>query len=509
MNLRVLFGDQLTREIPTLEGPELDVDVVLMAEVREEITRVPHHKQKIAFVLSAMRHFANSLRSEGFNVHYVRFDEPDNSHDLTGEVRRVARQLPIDRVIVTRPSEWSVYQVVSSWEDSLGIDVEIREDTRFLQTVDEFKTWAEGRKTMRMEHFYRVVRRKTGWLMDGDQPEGGSWNYDKQNRKSLPHDVSIPKRRAAAPDATSLEVIELVKSEFPDHPGDLTGFRWAVTRPEALDELATFVNDFLPRFGDFQDAMKTGETGLFHAMLSPYLNVGLLTAREVCLSAIDAYHSGAAPIAAVEGFVRQIAGWREFVRGIYWLSMPEYPRSNFLGASRPVPGFYWTAETSMVCMREAISATLSTAYAHHIQRLMVTGNFALLAGLAPAEVEEWYLAVYADAFEWVELPNTHGMALFADGGLFASKPYAASGAYINRMSDYCATCPFNPKKRSGPDACPFNLLYWNFLIENDGALRKNPRMAMAYRNLDRLDQTERTSIRNDAEQFLSSPEMAS
>ncbi len=504
--LRFILGDQLSRTISSLDDIDSGHDVVLMVEVREEATYVPHHQQKLVLVLSAMRHFARSLEQEGIEVDYVHLDEEGNRGSFTGELRRAVERHGCERVIVTEPGEWRVRDMMTRWSAECGVPVEIRDDERFLCSLDDFRAWAAGRKSLRMEYFYRVMRRRTGWLMDGDRPSGGRWNYDSENRKALPRGMTLPRRLRFEPDELTREVMRLVEREFSSHFGELHSFAWAVTREQALEALDHFVTEGLPGFGNFQDAMKQGEDFLFHALLSPYLNLGLLGAREVCEAALAALHRNEAPLAAVEGFVRQILGWREYVRGLYWLRMPEYENSNFLDARRPLPGFYWTAETDMNCLRETIDATRRNAYAHHIQRLMVTGNFALLAGLAPSEVEAWYLLVYADAYEWVELPNTHGMALFADGGVLASKPYAASGAYINRMSDYCRGCRYNPKERQGETACPFNFLYWDFLIRNEERLRGNPRMGLAYRNLDRLPDEQRRELSEQACEFLAALE---
>jgi deoxyribodipyrimidine photolyase-related protein len=500
--LRLVLGDQLSRPLSALRGIDRACDVVLMVEVNEEATYVRHHKQKIVLVLSAMRHFAQSLSAEGIKVDYVRLDDDGNTGSFTGELGRALSRHRADRVVATEPGEYRVWEMMGSWETALGVPVEIREDDRFLFSRAEFASWAEGRRSLRMELFYRRMRRKTGWLMRDDKPEGGRWNFDAENRGALPKGVKVPPRRRFPPDAVTREVMALVERRFAGHFGDLAPFGWAVTRKDALAALRSFIKRGLPRFGEYQDAMKAGEDYLFHSALSPYLNIGLLGAREVCEAALDAYGKGGAPLPAVEGFVRQILGWREFVRGIYWTRMPSYARSNFLEADRPLPDLYWTGETDMACMREAIVATCRNAYAHHIQRLMITGNFALLAGIAPAQVEEWYLVVYADAYEWVELPNTHGMALHADGGLLGSKPYAASGAYIDRMSDYCSGCAFDPKVKMGPKACPFNYLYWNFLIVNEARLRTNPRMGMPYRTLARMQGERRRQIVQAARTFL-------
>jgi len=447
-----------------------------------------------------MRHFAQSLREKGFSVDYVTIDDKSNTGSLGGELRRISKRCKPDRVVVTEASEWDVREAQRSW------DAEILPDDRFIADRDDFNTWAEDRNTLRMEYFYRLVRQKTGWLMDGKRPEGGRWNYDRENRKRLSDNTAIPDRKRFLPDSVTGEVIELVESRYRSHPGTVSSFGWAVTREEALTALGHFVSDCLPFFGDFQDAMKDDNHLLFHSLLSPYINAGLLLGHEVCEAALNAHAEGDAPLTATEGFIRQIAGWREFIRGVYWLKMPKYRSTNHLNAARPLPWFYWTGDTSMECLRRVIESTLTHAYAHHIQRLMVTGNFALLCGFDPAQVEEWYLAVYADAYDWVELPNTHGMTLYADGGIVGSKPYAASGAYINRMSDYCRNCSFDQKQRTGPEACPFNFLYWNFLLENKNLLEANHRMALAYRNLQRIPQAELDRIVSDAGEFLNSLE---
>lgn len=499
--LRFILGDQLSHSISCLKDLD-EGDLVLMVEVQEEAIYVPHHKQKIALILSAMRHFAMELSVRGVQVDYVELDDPGNTGTFTGELARALQRHDVERIVLTEPSEFRVDAMVRAWSEELSMPVDILQDDRQLCSRDEFGEWSAGRKTLRMEYFYREIRRKTGWLMVVDQPEGEQWNYDVENRKKLPRGHRLPTREGFRPDEITLKVLSLVELRFHDHFGSLKDFAWAVSRAEALEALETFIVDCLPQFGDYQDAMKAGEDFLYHSLLSPYINLGLLLPREVCEAALQAYDEGIAPLAAVEGFVRQVAGWREFIRGLYWLKMPAYAESNFLEAKRPLPALYWNGETSMHCMSEAIRTTKDKAYAHHIQRLMVTGNFALLAGLKPQEVEAWYLAVYIDAFEWVELPNTHGMALHADGGEVGSKPYAASGSYINRMSDYCKSCIYDPKVKTGPKACPFNYLYWNFLIENQDRLSRNPRMGLPYRNLQRMTEERKLEIRQDATHFL-------
>ena len=503
--LRLIFGDQLSHFIPALADIERD-DIVLMIEAAQEATYVRHHKQKIVMILSAMRHFAQELRDRGVKVDYVKLDDPDNTGTFAGEAQRAIARHGAQRLIVTHPGEWRVLQDMQNWQALFGVRVDIRDDTRFVCPLNWFRLWAGGRKSLRMEFFYREMRRRTKLLMNDDEPAGGQWNFDASNRKPMPASLTPPKRRNYPIDATTADVISLVNERFASHFGTLEHFNWPVTRAQALEALEDFANHALPQFGDYQDAMRRGDDFAFHSLLSPALNTGLLDPLEVCEAAQEAWRKGLAPLNAVEGFIRQIIGWREYVRGVYWLKMPDYQKTNALEAHRELPGFYWGAKTGMRCISETVASVSRNAYAHHIQRLMVTGNFALLAGIEPAQVEEWYLAVFADAFEWVELPNTHGMALFADGGYLASKPYAASGAYINRMSDYCGSCGFDVKKRTGDKACPFNFLYWNFLLTHKKRFAANPRMALAVKNAARLDAAERRAITRQAQAFLDAPD---
>lgn len=500
--LRVVLGDQCARGIAALHDLDPARDTVLMMEVQAECTYVPHHPQKIVLVLSAMRHFARALAARGVRVDHVRLDDPANTQTFRGEVlRAVARHRPA-RIVATHPGEWRVLEDMRGWQEAAGIPLEIREDTRFLCTLPRFRAWAAGRKSSRMEIFYREMRRETGLLMEGDEPAGGRWNFDAENRAALPAGMRPPAAPRFVPDAITREVMDLVAARFGAHFGNLDGFAWPVTARDARAALAAFIRDRLPLFGDYQDAMAAGQPTLFHSLVSTSLNIGLLDPMEACRAAEQAWREGHAPLNAAEGFIRQVLGWREYVRGIYWHLMPDYARENALGADRPLPAFYWGAPTTMRCIAQAVAQTRDLAYAHHIQRLMVTGNFALLAGIAPAEINAWYLAVYADAFEWVELPNTHGMAIHADGGVMASKPYAASGAYINRMSDYCGGCAHDPRQATGPRACPFNALYWDFVARHADRFAKNPRMAMPLRTLARMDPARVAAMRAEAARFL-------
>jgi deoxyribodipyrimidine photolyase-related protein len=501
--LRLILGDQLSQRISSLRDADQQNDAVLMCEVVNEATYVKHHQKKIAFLFSAMRHFAEELKQEGHRVIYIPLTDPDNTGSFSGEAQRACENERPDRIVVTFPGEYRVLHELEQLESQLGLPVEIRPDDRFIVTREEFSDWAEGRKTLQMEYFYREVRRKHGILMDGDDPEGGEWNYDASNRKPFKGETEIPPPFRVKPDSITKDVMKLVGERFGDHFGDLKPFHFAVTRKDALKALHAFIDERLSNFGDYQDAMVQGEPWMFHAHIGMLLNCGLLDARECVEAAEASYRKRKLPLNSVEGFIRQIIGWREYVRGIYWLKMPEYARANFLEAERPLPGFYWTGETPMNCLKQCVTETKANAYAHHIQRLMVLGNFALLIGVDPAEVNEWYLSVYADAYEWVELPNVTGMTLFADGGVLATKPYAAGGAYINRMSDYCKSCAFKVTVKTGPDACPFNYLYWDFLMRNREKLAGNRRLGMMYRNLERMQKKQKKAVRESADSFLS------
>lgn len=503
-NLILILGDQLSLSLSSLRAGDPATDQVLMVEVQEEATYVRHHKKKIAFLFSAMRHFAEELRALGWHVDYVPLDAPENSGSFTSEIERAVEHLSPGKILVTEPGEWRVREAMAGWEAAFKTPVEILEDDRFIATHSEFQTWAEGRKQLRMEYFYREMRRKTGLLMDGDQPEGGKWNYDAENRKPAKADLFMPTPLRVVPDKITEDVLALVSNRFDNHFGDLTPFWFGVTCDEAEAALDQFIETALAKFGDYQDAMLEGEKFLYHSILSLYINAGLLDPLTVCRRVEAAYKAGAAPLNAAEGFIRQIIGWREYVRGIYWLKMPNYVDENFFGNTRALPDFYWTGETDMACLRAAITQTKEEAYAHHIQRLMVTGNFALIAGIDPKQVHEWYLAVYADAYEWVELPNTLGMSQFGDGGVLGSKPYASSGNYIHKMSDHCKGCKFDVKQKTGDGACPFNPLYWDFLHRNRDKLSGNPRMAQMYRTWERMSEEKQRVYLESAANVLAS-----
>ena len=493
-HLVLVLGDQLDRAAGVWDGFDPALDLVWMAEASQESTHVWSSKQRIVLFLSAMRHFAQALRADGVPLRYLELKGEAPAGSLAEALKATLRELRVERVLLTQPGDWRVLQALREAVGDTPLD--IREDRHFLCSVAEFAAHASGRKQLRMEFFYREMRRRHAVLMDADQPVGGAWNFDAENRASVGKNGPgfVPETPRFAPDAITQRVIELVNTRFAEHPGSLTSFGWPVTRAQALQVLESFVTGRLEHFGRWQDAMWGGQPWLYHAHIAASLNLKLLDPREVIARAEQAFHEGRAPLAAVEGFIRQILGWREYVRGIYWLKMPVYAGLNALGATHDLPAWYWTGETDMRCLRDAIQQTLQHGYAHHIQRLMVTGLYALLHGVAPQQVHGWYLSVYVDAVEWVELPNTLGMSQFADGGLMASKPYAATGKYIDRQSDHCRACRFDPAKRTGDSACPFTTLYWDFLGRHQTLLAKNPRMALQVKNLARIAPAERQAI---------------
>jgi deoxyribodipyrimidine photolyase-related protein len=490
-----VLADQLSLDLASLGSVGPAEAVVLMMEVSGEAGAPRHHQKKIGFLFSAMRHHAEALRAAGWRVDYVAIDDAENSQTLTGEVARAVARHKASRVVSVEAGCWRLLAEQKTWGEVLA-------DDRFLVSRDWFADWAAGRKRLLMEDFYRLIRKRTGLLMDGAEPAGGQWNFDAENRKPPAKGMAYPPAPQFAADAVTEEVLTLVAQRFGNHFGDLRPFALAVTRAQALECLSDFTRTRLAQFGDYQDAMVAGEDGMFHSQLSALINCGLLGPLEVCEAAEAAWKAGTAPLNAVEGFIRQIIGWREYVRGIHWIAGPDYEARNHLGATRALPDFYWTGDTDMRCLAEAVRATKQHAHAHHIQRLMVLANFALLAGIDPAQVSEWFLIVYADAYEWVETPNVIGMGLFADGGLMASKPYAAGGAYINRMSDYCRGCVHDVKMRTGPGACPFNSLYWDFLARNREILGKNHRLLRMYDGWDRFDVAEQARIEAQAAGFL-------
>jgi deoxyribodipyrimidine photolyase-related protein len=501
--LLLVLGDQLSLDNPVLRDCDPGRDLVWMCEAADEATHVPSHEARTVLFLSAMRHFHEALRARDIPVHYRALDR----HDAAGLDQALSEDLERlrpDEVVLTEPGEHRVRALLTGACRAAGIESRIVPDDHFLCSTDDFQRWAKGRKTLLMEHFYRHMRKREAVLIDADgRPVGDAWNFDKANRKPfgrqgpgmLPAPVGFP------PDAITREVMALVERRFPNAPGRLDGFDWPVTAEQAEAALADFIEHRLAAFGPFQDAMWTGEPWLYHARLSAAMNLKLIDPRRIINAAVAAWERGQVPIASVEGFVRQVLGWREYVRGVYWREGPDYLERNALDARQPLPALYWSGETEMVCLRAVVGQVLDRGYAHHIQRLMVTGLFALLLGVEPRRVHQWYLAMFVDAVEWVEAPNTLGMSQFADGGLLASKPYAASGAYIQRMSNYCRSCRFNPKEAVGADACPFTTLYWGFLDRHRARFADHPRTALMWRNLDRIDPERLARIRGQAQGY--------
>ena len=501
--LVIVLGDQLDLDAAAFDGFDPQQDAVWMAEAAEESTHVASSKQRTVMFLAAMRHFALALQQAGRPLHYTRLDaahENGNPSTLAAQLQADLRKLKPQHLVMTAPGDWRVLQSIKSAAAAAGLPLDVRDDRHFYCTVRDFAAHAKGRKSLRMEYFYREQRQRHGVLMDDGKPAGGQWNFDADNREAFgaAGPGAVPARHTVAPDATTQEVIALVNQRFASHPGSLASFAWPVTRAQALESLQSFIKQRLPLFGRYQDALWPGQAWLYHAHLSAALNLKLLNPREVVAAAQAAYHAGTAPLASVEGFIRQILGWREYVRGIYWTQMPAYADRNELDAQHDLPPWFWTGDTDMACLRDTITQTLEQGYAHHIQRLMVTGLYALLLGAQPQQVHAWYLAMYVDAVEWVELPNTLGMSQYADGGVMASKPYVATGKYIQRMGPHCKGCRYDPAERTGESACPFTTLYWDFLMRHEKRMAKNPRMALQVKNVARLTDGQKAAVTDRA-----------
>ncbi len=498
-HLIIVLGDQLDAASTVFDDFDPAQDAVWMAEVAYESEQVWTSKPRIAMFLSAMRHFRDALLARGYRVEYRAL----NTHahpDLDSALSEDLHVLQPQQVIAIKPGEWRLAQSLPAVVRAAGITWCERPDLHFYSDPAEFSDWATGRKELRLEYFYRWLRKREDILMQDGQPIGGRWNFDSENRNSFgkqgPGMLPAPIRFDA--DDITRDVIALVNDRFASHPGSLDAFDWPLTAAEADTALDDFIAHRLPLFGHYQDAVWAKEPWLYHSRLSAAMNLKLLSPRKVVNTAVAAYATGHAPLQAVEGFVRQILGWREYVRGVYWLRMPAFLDDNALGAEAALPALYWTADTDMACLRDALRQTLDLGYAHHIQRLMVTGLFSLLLGVRPREIHAWYLAVYVDAVEWVELPNVLGMSQYADGGRMVSKPYAASGKYIQRMSNHCSGCRYDPGESLGPKACPFTTLYWDFLAQHQDRFRDHPRAAMQWRNLDRIPQAKQDAIREQA-----------
>lgn len=502
--LRLILGDQLNPQHSWFDGRRDDVIYVLM-EVRQETDYVRHHAQKILAVFAAMRAFSAHLQAAGHRVHYIAIDDEANRQTLPANLDALLSRYRAKAFEYQAPDEWRLDAQLAHYAGQLAVEARMVDSEHFYTARDEVGRLFARRRQWRMEHFYRHMRVRHRVLVDADDaPVGGRWNYDSDNRKSWPGVPPEPDDTRTRHDHSALWqsiVAAGVKSFGSPEAGRLP---WPLDRSEALAQLDAFVAHALPHFGDFQDAMSHRASRLFHSLLSFALNTKMLGPREVVARTEAAWRDGQVPLAAAEGFIRQILGWREYVRGIYWAKMPDYARLDFFAHDRPLPSWFWNGRTRMRCLAHALAQSLEQAHAHHIQRLMVIGNFALLAGLDPQAVHRWYLGVYVDAFEWVELPNTLGMSQFADGGIMASKPYVSSAAYIDRMSDYCRGCHYDRKARVGERACPFNALYWDFFARRADKLSANPRLGMVYRQLAKMDGPARAALQAQAARLLGS-----
>jgi deoxyribodipyrimidine photolyase-related protein len=505
--LLVVLGDQLYRRSRAVADLDRRRDVVFMAEVRNEAEHVPSHPQRTALFLSAMRHYARELSDRNYRVHYIRLDDNHNTGTLSGELKRAVTTLRPHSVRCIEPGEHRVRKDLEKACSETGAPLDVSTDETFTCSLDFFNRWSAGRSVLVMEHFYRSRRRELGLLMDGEKPVAGRWNFDADNRKSFRQSPSVPEPYRARPDAVTHEVTALVANTYPRAAGRIGSLRWPVSPGQARRSLKNFVDRRLARFGDFQDAMWTGEPVLYHSTLSPALNLKLLTPRECVDAAIGAWENGDAAINNVEAFVRQVIGWREFARGVYYREGPNYSGRNELGHNGALPPFYWTGDTEMNCLRHCITEVLENGHGHHIARLMVVGNFALIAGVEPQAVNAWFLGMYVDGVEWATAPNVIGMSQYADGGVVATKPYAASGKYINRMSNYCRGCRYDVNQRTGGDACPFNTFYWDFLIRHRRRFDKNPRMSLAMGHLRRITPRDIRAIRAAADRLRNQIEL--
>lgn len=500
--LILVLGDQLDRNALVLRQSDPSCDRVVMAEVDAEIRAFPNHKQRVALFIAAMRHFADDMREAGWRLTYQSAGSDNACRSLPEFLARMIEDYAPQEIRITTPGRYDLGEAFERVCGDASVPLNWFEDTHFLATRQYFAKWAKGRKALTLEYFYREMRKKNGILLEGKKPVGGSWNYDKENRDSFgkegPQNVPEPVELSHEETEHVRAVIDLIHSRYDDLPGELERLYWPVTPDQARQCMEEFFATRIEDFGPVQDAMWTDEPWLFHSRLSTALNMRLLDPRDVVARAVDAYESGDAPLNSVEGFIRQILGWREFIRGVYWLKMPRYLELNELEADQELPPLFWDGETQMHCLSQVVGQLLKYGYAHHIQRLMVAGLFTLMYGVNPREVHEWFMAYYVDSVEWVTLPNVVGMSQYADGGVVGTKPYIATGKYVQRQSNYCSECRFDPAKASGEDACPFTTLYWEFLDRHHERFADHHRMALQVRNLERKTEEDLEAIRDRA-----------
>ncbi|SDR05462.1 cryptochrome/photolyase family protein [Flagellimonas zhangzhouensis] len=505
--LRLILGDQLNSNHSWFKNVDEEV-IYVMAEMRQETDNVKHHIQKVVGFFLAMRNFSESLKKKGHRVEYFKISDGKNPQNLQEIIQQLIQKHDLEKFEYQLPDEYRLDQQLKSISQQLSIPTEAYDSEHFYTSRDELGQFFKAKKQLLMESFYRMMRKKHNIMMVGDQPEGGKWNFDQSNRKKWDGEPKIPKELNFKKDVTEL-ITEIEKAEVTTFGNiDPKNFNWPTTRKECQELLSFFCEKLVKHFGDYQDALHTEEKYLFHSRLSFAMNSKLLSPKEVIDTVLDHYyaHKGEINISQVEGFVRQILGWREYMRGVYWKKMPNYSKLNHLENHNPLPKFFWDGNTKMNCLKKAIGQSLDDAYAHHIQRLMVIGNFALLTQTNPDEVDAWYLGVYIDALEWVEITNTRGMSQYADGGLVATKPYVSSANYINKMGNYCKNCYYSHSKKIGKKACPLNALYWNFLHEKRPFFEENPRMGMMLRLLDKKDPEELNALSERAEKIIKNPD---
>ncbi|GMQ30189.1 cryptochrome/photolyase family protein [Algoriphagus confluentis] len=500
--LRLILGDQLNSKHSWFSKTDSSV-TYLMMEVKQETDYVRHHIQKVVAFFLAMRTFADQLKKDGHRVLYFKLDDPENQQCFEKQLSLLVKKENFTRFEYQFPDEYRLDQQLKKLGGNLSLETQAADSEHFLTSREFLKDFFKGKKTYLMETFYREMRKQYEILMDGKEPLTGQWNYDQDNRQAL-KDKKLLQKPLLHPKNVQ-EIVQMIESAGVKTIGNLDpqNFPWPVSRAESLELLDHFCEQLLPNFGAYQDALTTWDPYLFHSRLSFSLNSKMLSPLEVVRKVEDYWHAhqNQIAIAQVEGFIRQIIGWREYMRGIYWTKMPEFAAMNFFGHERKLPEWFWTGKTKMNCLKESIGQSLNLAYAHHIQRLMVTGNFSLLAGIHPDEVDQWYLGIYIDAIEWVEITNTRGMSQFADGGIVGTKPYVSSANYIKKQGNYCDQCAYDSKEKVGDKACPFNSLYWHFYSRNRSLLEKNPRIGMMYRTWDKMGNKQ--EILDKAEDYLS------